>query len=450
MSSCTPMRGPRSARLMRSLVAVAVVLSITMLPAGVRRAAATSHPAATSSISVWDIQTGSEQKALLAMAADFSKANPGTSVQYQWFVADPYKTKIAIAIGAHHAPDVFMGWGGGVLGSYVKSGAVVDLTGALNADPAWKSRYVQSVLGAATFNGHIYAVPYNQSQPEVIFYNKAIFAKYGIAVPTTWPQLLNVIKVLQGHNVIPFAMSGKVMWPEMIVTQYLAERIGGPAALDDIANQKPGASFNSPAWIQAVKMSQDLVKMNAFENGFSSFDYGAGADAQQLLYTNRAAMMFMGVWQISGARDNAPSFAKTMGFFPVPTVPGGEGKLTDLIGNPANYYSVSTDSKNPSAAIAYLKETLNPTFSKALLSEGSVPPVAKLDLGGVGDPLLTQQVQLLKSSTDYQQPVDQLLAPELAQDFLNLTSQAFLLSITPQQFASTMQSDTAKYFASNH
>ena len=450
MSSRTLMWGTCGSRWIRALALAAVVLAMSLVPVGTRQAGAATHSAAASPITVWDIQTGSEQKALLAMAADFTKAHPGTTVQYQWFVPDPYKTKIAIAIGAHHAPDIFMGWGGGVLGSYVKSGAVVDLTSALTADPAWKNRYVQSVLGAATFNGHIYAVPYNESQPEVVIYNKAIFAKYGLSVPTTWPQLLNVVKVLNSHNVIPFAMAGKVMWPEMIVIQYLAERLGGPGALQNIALQKPGASFNSPAWSQAITLAQDLVKMNAFENGFSAFDYHAGADAAQLLYTGRAAMMFMGVWEIGSARDNSPSFAKTMGFFPVPAVPGGKGKLTDLIGNPANYYSVSTDSKNPTAAIAFLKETLNPTFSKELLAEGTVPPVAKLDLGGIADPLLLQEVSLLKTSTNYQQPVDQLLAPELAQDFLDLTSKAFTLSITPQQFASTMQSDTASYFATHH
>ncbi len=456
MNSCTTKaqsthRSPVRAALVSALALTAILLSpLAGHPAGASTHAATrvSAPAA---VTVWDIQTGTEQNHLLAMAAAFNKAHPSTPVQYVWYQADPYKTKLAISVGAHHAPDIFMGWGGGVLQSYVKSGAVVDLTSAIKGDLSWYDRYQPSVLAAATFNGHVYGVPYNESQPEVVIYNKAIFAQYHLSVPTTWPQLLQVTKTLQSHNVIPFAMAGKVIWPEMIIVQYLADRIAGPTALSAIAQQKPGASFNTPAWIEAAQMAQDLAKQNAFENGFAGFDYHAGADAAQLLYAGRTAMMFMGVWEFRLAQDDAPQFAaKNMGFFPVPAVPGGKGSIHDLVGNPANFYSVSADSPHKAAAIAYLKEALNPTFSQQLLTGGSVPPVQGLDLSRVHDALLTQQVNLLKASSSFQQPVDQLMPPQLAQDFLDLTSSLFALSITPRQFASQMQAKTTAYYASHH
>src|ERR671939_267632 len=172
----------------------------------------------------------------------------------------PALAQLANAAGAHRGPDIFMGWGGGILQSYVKSGAVADLTSALGADPSWRSRYLPVVMKPVTFGGHIYGVPYENTQPEVIFYNKAVFARYHLSVPRTWPQLQQIIKTLQSHNVIPFALAGKSEWPEMMIIQYLADRIGGPSALDNISFQKPGASVDTPVWIQALTMAQQLVK----------------------------------------------------------------------------------------------------------------------------------------------------------------------------------------------
>ena len=438
-------------RLRRSLAIAAGSLALATLATG----PITAHPAtaarsaAPATVTIWDIQTGIEQQNLSAFAAAFNKAHPTIHVQYQWFQNDPYKTKLAISVGAHRGPDIFMGWGGGVLQSYVNSGAVADLTSAFNGDTAWRSRYPSVVMKPATFGGHVYGIPYNATTPEVVLYNKAIFAKYHLAIPKTWPQLQSIAKTLQQHNIIPFALAGKTMWPEMIVLQYLADRSGGHQALDDIANRKPGASFNSKPWIDAATMAQQMVKDNDFESGFSSFNYDTG-DASQLLYGGRAAMMFMGVWQFGDAKSKAPSFLKDMSLFPVPAVPGGKGNLNDIVGVPANYYSVASYSKSKAAAITYLKAMLDATRVKEILSLGQLPPVNGLDLSGVTDPSIRAQAALVNHASAYQLALDQQLPPQLAQDFLDLTGQLFTQSITPQQFASQMQSKTAAYFASHH
>jgi raffinose/stachyose/melibiose transport system substrate-binding protein len=449
VDSINPERRTRKSALPGRALILAGLLagSLALSPASAAVQAARSASPVT--VTVWDIQQGVQQKEAQAQAAAFNKANPGIKVQYEFFQNDPYKTKLSIAIGAHQGPDVFMGWGGGILKTYVDAGAVADLTAAFNGDAAWKSRYTPSVLGPVTFGGHIYGVPYNATTPEVIFYNKDIFKQYNLSVPTTWPQLEQVIKTLQSHNLIPFALDGKSEWPEMMILQYLADRIGGSSALNNIALRKAGASFNSPAWIKAFTQAQALVKENAFENGFASFNYDTN-DGGQLFYSGRAAMMFMGVWQIGNAQTNAPKFLPKMGFFPVPAVPGGKGNVNDIVGVPANYYSLSATSKNQAAAIAFLKNQLNPGYASWVLSQGQVPPVQSLDTGKVTDPLVKAQVALLAKAPSYQLALDQLLPPQLAQSFLDLTGSLFALSITPQQFATQMQAKTAAYFAAHH
>jgi len=444
-----PRRRPTPHTLTRSLVLAGFATTVALAPLSLPAVGAASHAATPVTVTIWDISTGDEQANLNAFAASFNKTHPAIHVQYQWFQNDPYKTKLAIAVGAHRGPDIFMGWGGGILQSYVNSGAVADLTSSLNADPSWHDRYLSVVLKPATFDGHIYGVPYNATTPEVILYNKAIFAQYHLSIPKTWPQLLQIIKTLQAHNVIPFALAGKSVWPEMMIIQYLADRIGGSSALDNIALRKPNASFDTSTWIQAATMAQQLVKDNAFESGFSSFNYDTG-DASQLLYGSRAAMMFMGVWQFGDAKAKAPSFLSKMAFFPVPAVPGGKGNLNDIVGVPTNFYSVSAYSPQKAAAITYLKEMLNATRVKEILNLAEVPPVTTLDLRSVSDPTVKAQAALVRNASSYQLALDQQLPPQLAQDFLDLTGQLFTQSVTPQKFASQMQAETKAYFASHH
>jgi raffinose/stachyose/melibiose transport system substrate-binding protein len=442
-------RGSRWRRSLLPTVVGSVALAGMALGSTAITPAHAARPAAPVTINVWDIQTGVEQTNLTNFANAFNKAHPNIQVKYTWYQNDPYKTKLTLALGAKQGPDIFMGWGGGILQSYVKAGAVADLTSAYKSDPAWGARYKSVVMGVVTFNGHIYGIPYNNTQPEVILYNKAIFAKYHLSIPTTWPQLQTDVKTLQSHGVIPFALAGKSEWPEMMIVQYLAERIGGLGALNDIANQKPGATFTSPAWIKAFTMAQQMVKDNWFQSGFSAANYDSH-DIAPLFYGGRAAMMFMGVWQFGDALSNAPSFLPNMGLFTVPSVPGGMGKLTDLVGGPANYYSVTSTSKNKAAAIEYLKEQLNSTRVQELLSAGELPPVNNLDLSGNNNAAVKAQANLINTSTAFQQALDQNLPPQLAQKFLDLTGALFSQTLTPQQFGSQMQMATTKYFASNH
>jgi raffinose/stachyose/melibiose transport system substrate-binding protein len=434
-----PLRGLALAGLLVSSLALSPVAAHV-------HAARTAAPV---TVTVWDISQDPQKSKFIADADTFNKAHPGIHVQIQFFLNDPYKTKLQLAIGAHQGPDIFMGWGGGILKNYVDAGAVVDLTSALNADPAWKNKYTPSVYGPVTFGGHIYGIPYDATTPEVLFYNKDIFKQYNLKVPTTWPQLETIIKTLQSHNIIPFTLDGKTEWPEMIVLQYLADRIGGSSALNDIALRKPGASFDSKPWIDAFTLAQNLVKENAFQSGFASSNWDT-YDGQHLLWNGRTAMMFMGVWEIGNVHGNAPKFLPKLGFFPVPAVPGGKGNVNDIVGVPANYRSVLSTSKNKDAAIAFLKWSLNPSLSSWFLSQGEVPPVQNLDTSKVSDPLVKAQVTMLAKAPSYQLALDQLLPPQLAQAFLDYTGQLFALTITPQQFASQMQAKTAAYFASHH
>ena len=63
----------------------------------------------------------------------------------------------------------------------------------------------------AQFAGTVPSVPF-QMNIEGLFYNKKIFAKYGIGVPTTFTQLLADAAKLKAAGVTPISASGSSGW----------------------------------------------------------------------------------------------------------------------------------------------------------------------------------------------------------------------------------------------
>jgi raffinose/stachyose/melibiose transport system substrate-binding protein len=279
------------------------------------------------------------------VTAQFNSSHPSIHATVQFFENDPYKQKLQVAMGAHHPPDIFFGWGGGILKSYIDAGDVYDLTSDLNADPAWRNRFLPSSLGAVTFNNHIYGIPNDGVQPVVFLYNKDIFARYSLSVPQTRGELLDLVKKIKQLNLQPIALGGASKWTYLMYEMYLVDRLGGPQVFDAIMANRPNA-WSNPVILKANTMIQDLVAMGAFGSGFASVSYDTG-QASALLYTGKAAMHLMGTWDFGTITNDDPTFIKQgkLGWFPFPAVEGGSGDPSNLTGVPCNYYSIAKTSK---------------------------------------------------------------------------------------------------------
>jgi raffinose/stachyose/melibiose transport system substrate-binding protein len=63
-------------------------------------------------------------------------------------------------MGAGNPPTIFWTWGGGPLKQYIDAGDVQSL-----GQPSYASSFLPSSLGAVTFNGKLYGVPIEGTQP---------------------------------------------------------------------------------------------------------------------------------------------------------------------------------------------------------------------------------------------------------------------------------------------
>ena len=397
--------------------------------------------AQTKTITSWDLQTNpGPAKILDEAAARFDKANPGYKAEISHIMNDAYKTKLKIAFGANQPPCVFSSWGGGPLKEYVKAGQVVDLSGYLAKDAAYRDRFASAGFSTVTFDNKVYGIPAENTVAAVVFYNKEIFAKEKLETPKTWDELLNVVKVLKSKGIAPFSLANKNKWTGSMYFVYLVDRIGGPSAFAKAAARAPGGSFTDPVFVEAGKRIQELVKAGAFAEGYNGLDYDVGA-SRRLLYSGKAAMELMGTWEASTILGENPEFYKKLDFFQFPSVPGGKGSPTAVLGTIGdNFFSISSTCKEPAAAFKLIQSLTDDISAQARLDDKRIIPVKGLK---TSDPFLNRVMKLVADASNVQFWYDQELSPNLAQVHLNTTQALFGLSITPEEAAKQME-DAAK------
>ena len=410
---------------------------------GISAACGTSGPAEASGATAWAL-TGPDEEIITNSMKKWNEQHPDASIKPLFYANDAYKQKVRTAIGAGQAPTLITGWGGGNLKSWVQAGKVVDLTSKLGGESALTEKYLPSVVEAGKVGGKVYGLPYNGVQPVVLYYNKALFNKVGAQPPKTWQDLMALVAKFRQAGIAPIAIGGQSKWPLLMWEEYLIGRIGGPEVFEAIANNEQGA-WSHPAVLKANRMIQDLIKAGGFVDGFSSISTDSGADAA-LLYTGKAAMYLMGSWAYPTIKESAPKFISSgkLGYTTFPTVAGGKGNRTNIVGNPANFWSVSADAskKEQKAAIQYLKNGLmSESYVNNLLAKGSVPPVKGIEkkVAKTSDgTYLSWIYELVRDAPSFQLSWDQALAPGQAQKLLNNLGQLFLQQITPKQFSANM------------
>lgn len=432
-----------------SLISAASALTLALGLAACGSSGPADPAADSDSPTMWAL-TGSSENIFRSSVEDWNKANADDKINQEFFANDAYKTKVRTAVGAGEGPTFIYGWGGGVLKSYVDAGHVGDLDQFLADNPEVKERYIPSVLENGVIDGKTYALPNNNMQPVVLYYNKQVFEDMGVEPPETWDDLMALVPEFNDAGIAPFALAGQSKWPNLMWLSYLVDRIGGPEVFQAILDGEEDA-WSDPAVIEALTKIQELVDAGGFINGFSSIAADAGADSA-LLYTDKAAMMLHGGWVYQNLKNDAPEFVESgeVGFVPFPEVEGGAGDPANVVGNPANMWSVSSTAseQQKESALNYLKDGLfSEEYTQAMIDSGAVPAV-----NGIEDQLAASEDKdfvefvygLAQDAPSFQLSWDQALSPAQGDAMLANLDQIFIGEITPEEFAENMNATLGK------
>lgn len=353
----------------------------------------------------------------------FEKANPKVSISVTDDISgNAYLTKLSAQEAAKTAPDIFQGWTEARMFPYAKAGRLTNLKPYILTSPTTSHLLTNFSLSTVTYKGGIYGIPLIEDS-EVMYYNKAIFAKYHVTPPTTYSEFLNDIKVFNSHGVTPIALDTlNSSWEASILFTQLALRVGGPALYQDVV-LKGTAKFDNPAYVKVGKMLQALVKDGAFNKNYSS---EADPYAQTLFQDGKAAMWDMGTWDIPPLWQ---AMHNKLGWFPIPSVPGGKGNGANvgMILNTDNALSISNYAPKKTKALAwdFIKFVLSSGRSKAFAALGE-PIATNVTLSSANTNPVNASIHNAATATKSPMfPWDDVLGTALGEDFDNSTASIY-------------------------
>ncbi|MHC1693651.1 MAG: extracellular solute-binding protein [Sphaerochaetaceae bacterium] len=425
------------------IVSLVILISAGVYAAGAQEVAAVEEGPAK--LTVWDIYPEGTpfRKVLDGAIARFEAAHPGSTVEViSYGDMSNYKTKFAtmMASGGKDA-DVFQTWGGGQLASYAGKGLVLDLTADMQKD-GWSQRFSPAALSFVSSSNKVWGVPVELANV-MFYYNKEIFAKYNLSVPTTFDELLRICEVLKNNKVIPIVLAlNKAEWVGDMFYQYLVTRIGGLEPFKKAIAREPGGTFEDPAFIEAGKLLQTMVDAHCFQEGFLGAEY---ASMRQVFTQEKAAMLLMGSWLPGQISNEAPQMYGKVDYFRFPTVAGGKGRITDIVGGTNAAFAVSSATRYPEAAKALMREFSSELTAKDVLGIAKRLPAAKFSLEGVTmDELTKRVIAEVDQSTGIQLYYDQSSTPSLAQTHLSSISALYAKLTTPEKKAAEWEAAAKK------
>lgn len=290
-----------------------------------------SEPTAATNVgdvNVWYHQYGEE--GTVAALKRYAQEYPDAKITLEVFPGD-YDAKIAAALLANRAPDVFEHGNGPTINMIVGQQVlpVTDLFGDTLAD------FTPALIKRLTYQGEIYAVP-QVTDVQHFVYRKSLLAAAGLTPPRSLAELANAARALtRGDTKGLFlgndggaVIGGPTVWStgHDFLTETNAPDFANPdvaAALTVIAQLRSGGSLllDSPT---------DWADPSAFING-------------------RAAIQWTGLWALPKI---IAALGDDVGVFPFPAV--GEGGVPSV---PFGAYgsAVSSRAKDPDAAKAYVK-----------------------------------------------------------------------------------------------
>jgi raffinose/stachyose/melibiose transport system substrate-binding protein len=404
-------------------------------------------PSKNMTIKLWDIATDQPGKKIQEDAiARFMKANPNVKVEETHIQNDSYKQKLVVAMSSGQCPTMYIHWGGGPMNEYIDSGFAQPVTDLMKN---CKVKFLKAAIEQSSYKDQVYAVPFGGLSGSGIFYNKTLFQKYGIQVPTTIAELEKACDTLKANKITPFSLANQSKWTGSMYFMYLVARKGG---VDDFNKAVAGTgSFDSASFQYAGDTIQKWVKAGYFPDGVNSLSADDKQDLQ-LMYQNKAAMMLHGSWQAGTMKqDNADWYTKNVGYFAFPKLDGSSADQSIVVGTSiGNGFSFNTGTDKDLLTACFILATQyynDDTYNKAQLAAGNIPSIE-----GMGDTLTdpcTKEIwKDFSSAKNVQLWYDQYLPPAVSEIHKTTSQKIFGLSTTPKQADQDLQTAMQKYLSS--
>ncbi|GHE51930.1 ABC transporter substrate-binding protein [Streptomyces capitiformicae] len=307
---------------------------------------------------------------------EFERTHPGIKVEFEEKGFEQIQKTAPMVLNSSDAPDLMeYNKGNATAGLLSKQGLLTDLTGEatkrgwdkkLSAGVRTTSQYdANGVMGS----GNWYGVP-NYAEYTMVFYNKDLFEKHGIAEPTTLAELTAAMDKFVDAGITPLANAGAEYMAQQYLYQ-LALSKADRAWVDSYELYKGKSDFHDAAWTYGAETFADWV-----EKGYIS-EKSSGTKAEDAgvsFIQGKAPILFSGSWWYGRF--------KAENKFDWGTFLWPDTNLT--LGSGGNLWVVPKGAKNKELAYDFIDITMSEKIQNLLGDKGGVPVAA--DPAAITDP----------------------------------------------------------------
>ncbi|MFH8390614.1 ABC transporter substrate-binding protein [Streptomyces sp. NPDC018036] len=299
---------------------------------------------------------------------EFEAQHPGVKVKFEEKGFEQIQKTAPMVLNSNDAPDLMeYNKGNATAGLLSKQGLLTDLT-AEAAKRGWDKKLSAGVRTTSQYDangvmgsGKWYGVP-NYAEYTMVFYNKDLFKKYGIAQPTTYGELTAAMDEFVAKGITPLANSGA----EYMAQQYLYQLALSKADrtwVDTYELYKGRTDFHDAAWTYAANTFADWVKKGYIAKTSSGTK---AEDAGVSWIRGKSPILFSGSWWY-GRFESEAKFDWDSGLFPGSNLTLGSG---------GNLWVVPKGAKNKELAYDFIDITMSKKIQNLLGNKGGVPVAA--------------------------------------------------------------------------
>ena len=285
----------------------------------------------------------------------FTKKYPNVTIDFQPIKNTEYDAQLSFSLETGVGPDVMYLRSFDNGEAVYKAGYLAELNDKV---PALADFPAAAINAWATDDGVIYGVPI-AGVTHGIYYNTAIFDKYGLTEPATWAELLDICQTLKDNGEIAIAQGTNDRWDlyEVMYSGLGANFYGGEASRQALVAGE--MKMTDEPFVKAFEAMDELQPF--FPVGYESIDY---VGQQQLFGIGRAAMYIGGSWEIGLFRDLEIT---DLGWFAPPLEKAGD--TLQYCFHVDCGLGINKDSKNIEAALKYAEWVSTPEFAELFMNE---------------------------------------------------------------------------------
>jgi len=367
----------------------------------------------------------------------FNQKYPNVTVNVTFKDFNDYQATILNAMSSDNAPDVAQG-----NQSYADDGSLVANNLIIPLDAyakvyGWDTRFAstlsqfQWVSGNKMFgSGPLWGLaPDDQSVG--LFYDQAKLTKLGVSKPASLDDFESILAKAKAAGEVGIQLGAADKQGPLRVWGLVQAAFVPTQQIRDWITGKAGSTIDNDANIAAAQKLVDWVKAGYFANGFN----GVSEDDSVSKFVNgQGVFLFDGNWYVSTVEKGLGTNAGYMNF---PVGPSGSFGAS---GSSGLGWHISSKSKHPDLAAAFIAEILSQEFMPDLVSVGRIPAQPGAQISGG---LLAQAA---KASEDLLAANGETWYPDWATATMYDTLTAALQELlggklTPKDFVTKLQTD---------